>query len=130
MDNCVFCKIAKGKVPAYKIYEDANYIAFLDINPFTCGHSLIIPKKHFRWTWDVPNFGEYWETARKVGLGIIKAMGVALVEFLTHGEDIKHAHILIVPIYKKGEAYIKTDKIIKISDSKMFKIADKIKNEI
>ena len=47
MIDCVFCKIAKGEIPCAKIWEDENYLAFLDINPNTKGMSLVIPKKHF-----------------------------------------------------------------------------------
>ena len=66
MDNCIFCKIIRGEIPCQKIAENNDFLAFLTIYPFTEGHTLIIPKKHFRWVNDVPNFGEYWDFSRKV----------------------------------------------------------------
>ncbi|MCX6705850.1 MAG: HIT domain-containing protein, partial [Candidatus Woesebacteria bacterium] len=75
MDNCIFCKIVKGEIPCYKVYEDNNFLAFLDIKPLTRGNSLLISKKHYRWVYDVPDFGSYWEAAKKVALATIKALG-------------------------------------------------------
>ena len=65
-DNCIFCKIAKGEIPCNKIYEDNEYVAFLDINPLNKGHALVIPKKHFRWVYDVEDQGKYWTVAQKM----------------------------------------------------------------
>jgi len=70
MDDCIFCKIVKGEIPAFKVYEDNDFLAFLDINPISVGHTLLIPKKHYRWVYDVPNFGEYWQVAQKIALSI------------------------------------------------------------
>lgn len=53
--NCIFCEIVKGEIPAYKVYEDGNFLAFLDINPQSPGHTQVITKKHYRWVWDVPS---------------------------------------------------------------------------
>ena len=47
MNECLFCKIVKGEIPSYKVYEDENTLAFLDINPEGLGHTLVVPKKHF-----------------------------------------------------------------------------------
>jgi histidine triad (HIT) family protein len=129
VENCVFCKIVKGDIPAYKVYEDADFMAFLDISPLNKGHIQVIPKKHYRWTWDVPNFGEYWEVARKVAKGAMKAMEAPMVEFLTHGADVHHAHIWVVPIYM-DEAFINTSVRKKFKPDEMFEIADRIKTSI
>ena len=61
MDNCIFCKIINSEIPCTKIYEDENYLAFLDVEPKSEGHTLLIPKKHYRWIYDVENFSEYFE---------------------------------------------------------------------
>jgi histidine triad (HIT) family protein len=130
MEDCVFCKIVKGQIPSYKIYEDKKYLAFLDISPLNLGHSLVVPKKHFRWTWDVPEFGEYWEVAKKVAKATRKATGAFMVEFLTHGTDINHAHIWVVPVFKGEEGFIMADKRKRIAAIKMKAISDKIKSLI
>ena len=99
MDDCIFCKIVKGEIPCYKVYEDDDFIAFLDIKPINEGHTLVIPKKHYRWVWDVNNFGDYWEFAGKVAKRLIKNLNAEIVNFVTMGKDVPHAHIHIVPRY-------------------------------
>jgi len=97
MDNCIFCQIVKGKIPAYKVYEDRDFLGFLDINPLNKGNSLLIPKKHYRWVYDVPNFGTYWKVAKKVALVTQKIVGSHSINFLTLGYEVEHAHIRIIP---------------------------------
>jgi histidine triad (HIT) family protein len=97
MDNCIFCKIIKGEIPAHKVYEDADFLALLDIRPLSPGHTLIIPKQHHRWVWDVPNVGAYFEVARKIALAQKKAFDTDLVLSKVYGEEVPHAHILVYP---------------------------------
>ncbi|MGB4965754.1 MAG: HIT domain-containing protein, partial [Microgenomates group bacterium] len=52
MDTCIFCKIAAGEIPSYKVYEDEYFVGFLDAYPISKGHALLVPKKHYRWTYD------------------------------------------------------------------------------
>ena len=100
MSDCIFCKIVKGEIPCHKVYEDDNFLAFLDINPAASGHTLLIPKTHYRWVYDVPNFGEYWEVAKKVALQQKEKFNCEFVSFATMGTEIPHAHIHIIPHYK------------------------------
>ncbi len=95
--DCIFCKIAAGEVPCHKVYEDADFLAFLDINPLSPGHSLVIPKKHYRWVWDAPNAGAYFEAAKKVALAQKKAFGTDFVLAKIIGEEVPHAHIWVYP---------------------------------
>ncbi|MEX0910276.1 MAG: HIT domain-containing protein [Candidatus Paceibacterota bacterium] len=107
MDNCLFCKIARGQIPAHKVYEDDNFLAFLDINPQTVGHVQVIPKTHFRFVWDLPdsisakkdgpNVGAYFEVARKIALAQKKAFKTDLVMSKIIGEEVPHAHIWVFP---------------------------------
>lgn len=97
MDDCVFCKIVKGEIPSYKVYEDADFFAFLDIRPLNVGHTLVIPKKHERWVWDVENIGTYFEAARKIVLAQKKAFNTDYVVSVIYGEEVPHAHIWLVP---------------------------------
>lgn len=129
LDNCIFCKIVAGEIPSYKVYEDAEFMAFLDIKPLNKGHLQVIPKTHYRWTWDVPNFGGYWEAARKAAKGAMEALGAPMVEFLTHGAEVEHAHIWVVPIYA-DEAFIDVSKRKVFNDEEMQSIADKIESAI
>ncbi len=97
MENCIFCKIVRGELSSHKVYEDDNFLSFLDIRPLNPGNSLLIPKIHYRWVYDVPNFGDYWETAKKIALAIQKAVGSHSINFLTLGYEVAHAHIRIIP---------------------------------
>ena len=104
MENCIFCKIVRGEIPSYKVYEDDKFLAFLDINPQSPGHTQIIPKDHHRWVWDVPNVGEYFEVARKVALAQRKAFDTEWILEKIVGEDVEHAHIWVFPNKEvKGE---------------------------
>ena len=128
-ESCIFCKIVAGKIPARKVYEDDNYLAILDIAPLNKGHIQLIPKKHYRWTWDVPDFGGYWKIARKVAKAQMNALGAPMVEFLTHGMDIHHCHIWIVPIYS-NESFIDVSKRKTFDDKIMDEVADKIRENV
>jgi histidine triad (HIT) family protein len=97
MDDCVFCKIIAGKIPCYKVYEDDNFLAFLDIAPLNPGHVQVIPKKHFRWVWDCPNVGEYFTVANRIANAIRKAMKTDWVVSIVIGEAVPHAHVWLIP---------------------------------
>jgi len=97
MDNCIFCKIIAGEIPAHKVYEDDDFLAFLDIKPLSPGHTLVIPKTHYRWVWDVPNAGAYFEVVKKIALAQKKAFNTDFVLSKIVGEDVPHAHIWVYP---------------------------------
>jgi len=132
MADCVFCKIVKRDIPAYIVYEDENYMAFLDINPRNPGHCLVIPKKHYRWVWDVEDISGYYKVVQKVANGIRKAMKTEWVVSLVLGEEVPHAHVWLVPRFEDDGhgASIKLDNIKKISAEEMKKIAEEIKKAI
>ncbi len=132
MKNCIFCKIISGEIPSNKIYEDKNFIAFLDVRPLNVGHTLVIPKKHYKWVWDVPNIGEYYEVVGKIANAIKKAFSTDFVVSLVLGEEIEHAHVWLVPRFKNdghgGSINLKNIKVI--SEQKMKETAKYIKKFI
>ena len=97
MEDCIFCKIASGQIPCQKIWEDENYLAFLDIHPESEGHTLIIPKKHFRWIWDVSDFAGYMEKVKEVALLLKEKYKAEWILMKVLGVDIPHAHVHLVP---------------------------------
>lgn len=128
MKNCVFCKIVKGELPCFKVFENEKFLAFLDINPRNPGHTLVVPKKHFRWVWDVPYLGEYFEIVGKIANSIRKALKTEWVISLIIGEEVPHAHIWLVPRFPEdghGSA-IDLGKIKNISKEEMENLAKKI----
>jgi len=95
--DCIFCKIVRGEIPSYKVYEDTDFFAFIDINPQSPGHVQVIPKKHYRWVWDVPNVGDYFEVVRKIAKAQQKAFNTDWILSKIVGEEIDHAHIWVYP---------------------------------
>ncbi len=108
-EKTLFQKIIDREIPAEIIYEDERYIAILDIFPKSPGHTLLITKEPFRWTYDVPYFGDYFEKAKEIGLHIQDKLGATYISFQSWGVDIPHAHIHIVPLYSMTEKYGRTE---------------------
>ncbi len=108
--NCVFCKIIKNEIPAVKIYEDAETLAFLDISPDTRGHTLIIPKNHHENIYSLPV--ETWclmnIVAQKIAIAVKNELSADGINIIMNNESaahqiIFHAHIHIIPRYNDFE---------------------------
>ncbi len=97
MTDCIFCKIVAGEMPCYKIYEDENFLAFLDIFPKTSAQMVVIPKTHVRWVWDTPNLGEYYEVVGKIARHIREQNDGEIVRQMVYGLQVEHAHIQLRP---------------------------------
>lgn len=103
MDDCIFCKIVKGEIPSYTIYEDDDVKVFMDISPISKGHSLVIPKKHYTNILDIDK-----ETLSKMD-GVIKelylrfkkigAEGLTRMQNNELGQEVKHYHMHLIPRY-------------------------------
>jgi histidine triad (HIT) family protein len=99
MDNCIFCKIVSGQIPAYKTYEDEICMAFLDIQPVSMGHMLLIPKSHYEWIQDTPDDILTHMILRSKNL--INKIKISLlcdyVQVSVVGKDVSHFHIHLIP---------------------------------
>lgn len=84
-------------MPCYKIYEDQEYLAFLDVFPYVPGHTLLIPKKHVRWVWDAPDVGGYFVVAQKIVKHFQTITGNEFVIEATFGDAVSHAHVHLLP---------------------------------
>jgi len=124
MENCIFCKIIKGNIPSYKIYEDELFFGFLDIHPRVKGHMLLVPKKHYSWVYDVPEFKEYWGIVLKITRVMQQTLSPTFVTYVTHGLEVPHAHIHIMPRKHETE-FVPAVKTFPADE--MEKIAQKIK---
>ncbi len=130
--DCVFCKISQKEIPAHVVYEDDKHLAFLDIRPLNSGHVLVIPKKHYRWVWDIENIGEYYEVVARVVKAMKKALETDYVVSLVFGEEVPHAHTWLVPRYADdghGGA-IDLENVKNIDEEEMKNIAQKIKSSL
>lgn len=101
MDDCIFCKIIKGDIPADKIYEDKNFLSFLTIEPVSNGHILIIPKKHIVWMQDAPDetIEGIFKIAKKLMSALKKVTNADYVQLGISGEEIPHFHIHLFSRY-------------------------------
>lgn len=129
MSDCIFCQIVAGEVPARRVYEDESFLAFLDVRPLTSGNTLVIPKKHYRWVDDVPNFGEYFEVAKKIGLKAKEKLGAEWVSYITLGMEVAHAHIRVIPRYANDlhQTLVDIEKFEKLDNQQLDQIADKLR---
>lgn len=111
MDNCIFCKIASGEIPAATLYEDDQFRVILDLGPASKGHALILPKNHYADLFEIPQ-----ETAEKA-MAVAKKMGTALKEALgcdglnvvqnngeAAGQTVFHFHMHLIPRYQNDHA--------------------------
>ena len=111
MEDCLFCKIIKGDIPSYKILENDTLYVFMDINPNSNGHMLIIPKKHVVTVLDVKEefINKALETIRNDLYPLLKSQlnidGLTITQNNFLGQDIKHYHIHLIPKYSKDNIY-------------------------
>ena len=131
---CLFCQIATHQIPTNLVYEDDNFIGFLDISPVITGHTLVIPKKHFRWVHEVNKFGAFWEVAQKIAKSQLKALGAKAVVFATAGLEIHHAHIHVMPMPSttQGEYLpgVESAKRLQVTADQLQKIATGLKKAL
>lgn len=102
MNDCIFCKIANGEIPAKKIFEDDKVIIIMDVNPQVDGHCLVIPKKHITdfTLMDDETLSHISKVAKKIGPSIMKKVGaVGLTCGVNYGESqtVKHYHLHLLP---------------------------------
>ncbi|MBS3124151.1 HIT domain-containing protein [Candidatus Woesearchaeota archaeon] len=128
--NCIFCKIVQCEIPALKVYEDEHFFAFLDIRPLNKGHTLLIPKTHYRWMWDIPD--DYSKSANKIVLAIKHAFETDYVQALVVGEEVEHAHLHLIPRFlEDGHGSVVNPQNIKnFSMQEMKSFTQKIKENL
>ena len=107
---CVFCEIIKGNIPSYKVYEDDNYLAILDISQTTLGHTLVMPKKHYDNILVMPQdeAKELIAITHKVANDISKKLNVKGMNILSNinevaGQTVLHTHIHLIPRYNEKD---------------------------
>lgn len=108
-DNCIFCKIANGDIPAATAYEDDEFKVILDMGPAAKGHALILPKSHFKdiTEADAATAGKLFPLAAKIGAGMKKGLGAAGFNVVQNngiaaGQTVFHLHVHVIPRYEGG----------------------------
>jgi len=101
----IFTKIIQGEIPAYKIAEDSNFIAFLDINPNTKGHTLCVPKKEVNKLFDLDEgtYNGLMQFSRKVAIAIEKVVPCKRIGVAVIGLEVPHVHVHLIPLNKMSD---------------------------
>ena len=124
----VFTRIVKGEIPCYKIAEDENFLAFLDVSPLAKGHTLVVPKKETDYIFDIPTeeHQSLWKFAQKVAIAIGKAVPCKRVGVAVIGLEVPHAHIHLIPMNKVSDMNFASPKL-SFSAEAMDDVATKIR---
>ncbi|MEK7664021.1 MAG: HIT family protein [Patescibacteria group bacterium] len=135
--DCVFCKIVKDEIPSYKVYEDQDILAFLDIQPLTQGHTLVIPKKHCQDIFDIgeSDLQKVIVSAKNVSEKIkntLKADGIRISQSngKAAGQDVMHFHLHVIPRYTDNGLSNNptlTTHLPKAGSDELLKVQEKIK---
>jgi histidine triad (HIT) family protein len=127
----IFSKIVNGEIPAYKVAEDENYFAFLDIFPVAKGHTLVIPKKEVDYIFDLEDdlYVGLQVFAKKVAIGLKKAIPCKKVGVLVLGLEVPHAHIHLIPMQNEADL-LNFSKKLKFTPEEFQKIKELISENI
>jgi histidine triad (HIT) family protein len=133
--RCIFCKIARGELPSHKVYEDERYIAFLDINPFSRGHTLVCPKEHGETIWDMKEaeIGGLFLAASKVSRAVVEATAADGFRFVQNNGEaanqvVAHVHVHVIPVTMAHKG--RTMDRIKLDEAEMKSTASEIRKAL
>lgn len=127
----IFSKIIEGEIPCYKIAEDDRFFAFLDINPMTKGHTLVVPKQETDYIFDLDDttLCEMIVFAKKIAKSIENAVPCKRVGLMVIGLEVPHAHIHLIPIEKEGDMNLANPRV-KLTSHEFEEIAMNIRNKL
>ncbi|MBR1882252.1 MAG: HIT family protein [Muribaculaceae bacterium] len=123
----VFSKIVAGEIPSYKVAENENYYAFLDISPMAKGHTLVIPKHEVDYMMELSEeeYQGLWAFARRVALALKKAVPCKRVGIAVLGMEVPHCHIHLVPLNQESDMDFRKAKL-RLDSQEMAAIAEAI----
>lgn len=126
----IFSKIAQGEIPSYKVAEDENYFAFLDINPLTEGHTLVIPKREEDYIFDLSDeeLAGMVKFAKRIAARQKEVFGCKKVAMIVLGLEVPHAHIHLIPMNCEADIDFRKPKL-QLTPEQFGKIAESIKVE-
>ncbi len=127
----IFSKIIAGEIPSFKVAESERFYAFLDINPVSAGHTLVVPKNETDYIFDMDSeeFASMFAFAQKVAKGIKEVISCKRVGVAVLGMEVPHAHIHLIPINSESDMDFKKTKI-KLDTTTMADIANAINSKI
>jgi histidine triad (HIT) family protein len=125
----IFSKIAAGEIPSYKVAEDENFFAFLDINPLVTGHTLVIPRKtknDYLFSLDNDIYTDLLLFAKRVAAALEKAIPCKRIGMMVLGMEVPHTHIHLIPLQKEEDMSLH-NKRLQLSPDEMQAIAKEIR---
>ena len=124
----IFSRIVAGEILSHKVAEDEEFFAFLDINPVTMGHTLVIPKKEIDYIFDIedPLLGRMMAFAKRVARAQETVIPCKRIGLIVMGLEVPHAHIHLIPIQKESDMYLGGNKMV-MSQEQLAEIASKIR---
>lgn len=127
----IFSKIVRNEIPSYKVYENENFLAFLDINPLKKGHTLVIPKIEVDYIFDLKSkeYQELWNFAKLVAKGMKRVIKCKRISIVVMGLEVPHAHIHLIPLDSMQDIDFSQPKL-NLSSDQMIKIASLINSAI
>lgn len=127
----IFSRIVKGEIPCYKVAEDDQFLAFLDINPLTPGHTLVVPKKETDYIFDIDDheFSALHLFSKRVAGAIEKSVKCKRIGVAVIGLEVAHAHIHLVPINEMGDLNFANPKL-KFSQEEFQEMAERIASKL
>ena len=127
----IFSRIIAGEIPCYKIAEDENFFAFLDINPMAKGHTLVVPKieEDYIFNLDDKTLSDMMLFSKKVAKAIEKSVTCLRIGVAVIGLEVPHAHIHLIPINKEADMNFKNPKL-KLTPEEMTEITNNIKQNL
>ena len=126
----IFTKIANGEIPSYKVAENDDFYAFLDINPVAAGHTLVIPKHvedDYIFHLDGETYAGLWAFAREVAAAMKKALPCKRIGVAVLGMEVPHTHIHLVPLNSEADMDFRNK--VQLEEGEFVKIAAAIRNE-
>jgi histidine triad (HIT) family protein len=127
----IFSKILNGKIPCYKVYEDDEFLAFLDVFPVSKGHVLVIPKKETDYIFDIEDqsYARMWQFAKKISKALKLSVSCERIGISVIGLEVAHAHIHLLPINSLEDMNFSKPKM-RFSNQEFEEIADTIASNI
>ena len=126
--SSIFSKIIKGEIPCYKIIEDDNFLAFLDVNPNAKGHTLCIPKKEINKIFDIEDdlYVGLMLFSKKVAIALEKAVPCKRIGMAVVGLEVPHAHVHLIPLNEMDEMRFQNK--VKLESEEFIALAEKIQS--
>lgn len=129
--SSIFSKIVAGEIPCYKIAENDNYLAFLDVFPLKKGHILVIPKKEVDYIFDLDNdtYNELMSFSKTVAIALKQAIPCSRVAMSVIGLEVPHAHVHLIPMSTMNDVNFSNEKL-KLTKEEFEEISQKIKQHL